>query len=108
MRATNATANATANVVAGNRTPEPGAAIEKKLRLLLVGGVKEVPRLLPASSSRDDSHLNMGGACVWCVCHLWRRDLKSAVKKDNTFGQPDPVQKKRSVCSVVKYLKTTF
>ena len=64
--------NATANAVADNRASTPGAAIEREPRLLLVGGVKQEPRLLPASS-RDGSHLNMGDACVWCVCHLWWR-----------------------------------
>ena len=68
--------NATANAVAGNRTSAPGAAIEREPRLLVVGGVKQVPRLLPTSSSRDGSHLNMGDACVWCVCHLWWRNFQ--------------------------------
>ena len=57
------------NAVAGNRTPTPGAAIERESRLLLVGGVKQVPRLLPASSSRGGTHLNIGDTCVG-VCAI--------------------------------------
>ena len=51
--------NATANAVAGDRTSTLDAAIERELRLVLAGGVKQVPRLLPARSSRDGSHINM-------------------------------------------------
>ena len=83
-----------ANVVGGSRTSTPSAAIEREPRLLPVGGVKQVPRLLPASSSGDGSHLNMGDACVWCVCHLWWRsilEISSQHQNGNTFGHPDPV-----------------
>ena len=84
MRATNATANA----VAGDRTSTLDAAIERELRLVLVGGVKQVPRLLPARSSRDGRHINMlvPGVSTSVVAGF-------VLKKDNTFGQPDPVTK---------------
>ena len=84
------------NAVAGNRTSTPGAVIEREPRLLLVGGVKQVPCLLPASSSRGGSHFNVGDACVG-VCAICdgeiSRKFQVSSKKGNTLGQPNPVQK---------------
>ena len=58
--------------------------------------VKQVPCLLPASSSRGGSHFNVGDACVG-VCAICdgeiSRKFQVSSKKGNTLGQPNPVQK---------------
>ena len=82
--------NATANAVAGDRTSTLDAAIERELRLVLVGGVKQVP----AYCRRGAAEMAATSTCLCLVFqHMWWRDLYCGIKKDNTFGQPDPVTK---------------